>query len=196
MNAAAPSTLAAVRSDSTRAVFPTDLLAGQETALLLFCAGFYGRSDGIHVWDAGIPHVTGVDIDGTKLDVMRMLYPGWTLIEADVYSWASRQSMFTVISTAAIPVTPPWDIVILDPQINQAERCYELLPLWCKLARNAVVLGTMRGTIERDHLHRLDCPALPDGWYLDRVTARNDTAHWIVARPDNHHPPRPHRGAA
>jgi hypothetical protein len=166
-----PANLSEIRHRPSRLVFPTDLLPEQRTALLLFCAGFYGRNDGIHVWDAGIRQVIGVDSDELKLQVMANLYPGWLFIGADVYAWADGARARALLS----------DIVIVDCQVNQSERCYELIPDWCSLANNVVVLGTQPETIQAHGLQTLRSELTPEGWHITRLTKRNDAgSHWLT----------------
>ena len=92
----------AIRAEANPATFPVDLLPGHHSALLLFCAGFLGRNDGIHLWDAGIRDVQGIDNDETLVTQMRKLYPGWKIDVSDVYHWASRHAG-----------TEQWELVVL-----------------------------------------------------------------------------------
>ena len=154
----------AIRAEANPATFPVDLLPGHHSALLLFCAGFLGRNDGIHLWDAGIRDVQGIDNDETLVTQMRKLYPGWKIDVSDVYHWASRHAG-----------TEQWELVVLDPQTNHTARCLALLPTWTSLARNTVVLGMLDHDVPNS-------PASHERWKMTRIVERNDTARWVVYR--------------
>lgn len=155
----------------SKATYPTDLLPQSRSALLLFCAGFHGRNDGIWIHTAGITDVTGVDHDATRIAETQEIYPGWKLLTADVYQWTRDPAPRRT-----------WDTVSVDPQTNQADQCLAWLPEWCNLANQTVILGVMEPQVTQHQLYRLSYPHTPDGWYIDRVTRRNDIAHWLVAR--------------
>ena len=110
-----------------RAAFPHRLLADCDSALLLFCAGLYGRNDGYWMYQAGIEDVTGVDVDREKLDLMRRLYPpDWVFAEADCFTFYPDRS---------------WDVVVVDAPTQLTGRAAGELGHWCQLANKAVVLG-------------------------------------------------------
>ena len=186
-----PTTLRDIRDERSRALYPTDLLGQADSALLLFAAGMHGANDGIWIHDAKIPHVTAVDLDGDKLATMAKLYGtnnGWKFIDADVYAWVSWER------NAADRAV--YDLVSVDPQISQAGQCLDWLPAWCSLAHQTVVLGIMQTQVDEHDLYSLNYALTPRGWYCDRVTRRNDTAHWAVFRKQGASATRPALRAA
>jgi hypothetical protein len=179
VTAAAPVNLDQVRAKATPHVFPTDLLRGLDSALLVFCAGFLGANDGIHVHDAGIPNVVGIDNNPDMCDTMRALYPAWDIRTDDVYSWLAhvdnerRQGRHR----------DRYDIVIVDCQTSQSELTHRLIRHYTALAKRTVVTGVMPDTIRQHNLGSLRSPYLPPGWALTRLTRRNAAgAHWLVAQ--------------
>jgi hypothetical protein len=71
--------------------FPLRLLHGCDSVLAFFCAQFYGKNDIIHVYNAGVPEVTLVDLDEAKLGVMKALYPAtWTMRVGDAFAVAEE----------------------------------------------------------------------------------------------------------
>lgn len=108
--------------------YPTDVLDGCESALVLFAAGFHGRQDAVFMADAGLA-ATCVDTDAVKLGEMVLAYPeGWEYVVGDAYAYAENTLRF-------------WDVVSVDPFSNQFQECADQLELWCSLAMHAVVLG-------------------------------------------------------
>ncbi len=140
--------------------YPTDLLAGCDSALLLFGAAFLGINDAIHFAAAGLAEVTVVDIDAERLDAMRALYPrSWELVAADAFDFVQRRHA----------AGERYDIVSADPTTPLMPRCRDELPILCALARRAVVLGIEPG-LEFDP---------PQGWRSRRV-GRSKLADWMV----------------
>lgn len=126
-------TLAEIRDEPTGALYPRDLLHGCESALVLFAAGFYGKQDAVWIADAGLT-ATCVDTDDEKLGAMVLAYPeGWEYVHADCFTYASMTERC-------------WDVVSVDCPTNLFDRCAGALPLWCELARKAVVLGCAKDT--------------------------------------------------
>lgn len=151
----APATLEAIRDAEGGELYPRHVLIGCETALVLFAAGFWGRQDAYWVAEAGL-RATCVDTDGERLEQMRALYPGgWDFAEADAYAFAEATGQM-------------WDLVSIDCPTNHFERCADLVPLWCEIARQAVVLGTNR------QLAREINP--PAGWEKTEIRYRSDFA--------------------
>ena len=169
-----PTSIDQIGQEAYRVIFPTDLLPGMETALLLFCAGFWGKNDGIFVFEAGVARVTGIDMDAERIAQMRVLYPieNWHLFVNDVYQWTEATLMHDDHRT--------WDVVILDPALTQMGRCHEAIPDWCSLAARTVIMGTDQDTVDGYNLQALSSPFVPDGWEITRVTRRNEIAHWVV----------------
>lgn len=128
-----PTSLADVRRKSDVEAFPTYAFLANETALVLFAAGFYGTQDAIHVVDAGLD-ATCVDIRPEKLAVMRDLYPeGWEFIEGDAFAYAEM-------------TTRKWDVVTVDCPSGAFVRAAKEVGLWCKLANEYVILGSGSNT--------------------------------------------------
>lgn len=161
-----PASLDEIRADALPDLYPTRLLHGCETALILFAAGFYGRQDGIFIADAGLT-ATCVDLDGGLLNGMRVVYPaGWEFVEADVYEFSRR------------PTTAGrrWDIVSIDCPSNEFDRCAGLVHVWCSFATKAVVLGTASDTEVRP----------PARWRVRAKRRRSDFAggtYWTILEP-------------
>jgi hypothetical protein len=143
------------------APYPVHALDGCETALVLFAAAFGGAQDAAFVRDAGL-HGTCVDKNLAGLE--QGDYPtDWAFVEADVFRWAPAQ----------LVAGNRWDVVSLDPFTNHFDHCGMLAPLWCALARRAVILGCAGGTV-------ID---VPGGW---RITGKhhrssfNGGTYWAV----------------
>jgi glycosyltransferase involved in cell wall biosynthesis len=154
-------TLDELRARAAR--YPSDVLGGRETALVLFGAAFLGVNDAVHFANAGIPKVTVVDTDAARLGTMRALYPeSWEFVAADAFAFVDEQR-----DAAAL-----YDVVSADPFTGLMPRCRDHLPALCALARHAVVLGAERGL-------RLDAPP---GWRSRRVE-RSEQHDWIVLEP-------------
>jgi hypothetical protein len=135
------------------AAFPVTRLAGLEDALVLFAAAWHGKQDAVFLADAGIVG-TCVDLDETKLDEMRAIYPAsWSFSQADAFHYARTWR------TAG----RRWDAATIDCPTNLFDRCAAELPLWCDVARRLVVLGCGR----RTHIDP------PDGWALVDVVQRS-----------------------
>jgi hypothetical protein len=140
--------------------YPADILAGSDSALVLFGAAFLGVNDAIHMAGAGLTNVTVVDIEAEKLEEMRALYPQkWEFVPADAFDFVERQRSAGV----------RYDVVSADPFTNLMPRCRAELSSLCALARQAVVLGIEHG-LEFDP---------PQGWRSRRVE-RSELADWIV----------------
>jgi hypothetical protein len=156
----APSTLAEVRGAAS--VFPSDVLESCDSALMLFCAGFYGRNDCIWLQEAGLLDVVGIDLDAGKLDVMRELYPeDWRFVCVDAFVAAH------VFKAGA------YDLVCVDAFAGEhADRALQMLDEWTRIARRSVVL-TAIGKPEHD---------VPSGW-TSRFVHRSDHeggCYWLV----------------
>ena len=149
---AAPATLEEIRDDHAGAVYPRAILGGCHTALVVFAAGFFGRQDAYWIAEANL-HATCIDTDAERLDAMAAVYPtGWDFIEADAYRWVER-------------ATGRWDVVSVDCPTGHFEKCADMLPVWCRLATRAVVLGT-----GPNH----DALTSPPGWRLLEARRRSD----------------------
>ena len=153
-------TLEQIRRGAGERLYPRHALAGCEDALVLFAAAFHGQQDAIWIAEAGM-RATCVDLDGEKLNEMVLAYPeGWEYVTGDAFQYA-------------LMTERTWDVVSIDCPSNLFERCAELLPMWCLLARKAVVLGCGTDT---------DLAA-PEGWQItDRVhRSRNyGGTYWAV----------------
>lgn len=135
------------------APFPTERLAGLDSALVLFAAAWLGKQDAVFAADQGL-RGTCVDVDQEQLDRMQQIYPdGWEFRQADAFA-------FTRTWRAA---GRRWDAVTVDCPTNLFERCATELELFCDVARRLVVLGTGR---------RTELVA-PDGWKLSERLPRS-----------------------
>lgn len=145
--------------------YPTDLLEGCSSALMLFCAGFYGNSDCIHVTRAGLTDVVAVDTDKNKINAMRGLYPQpWKFVTDDVYEFIPDNIGHR-----------RYDLVSADPATSDSDRMFTLLPDLCALADRLVILGVMADTLASK-------PLVPPGdWGHTRTIPRNSvSAKWLV----------------
>lgn len=134
-------TLQAVRASASPDLYPRHLLPGCESALVLFAAAWHGKQDAVWMAEAGLA-TTCVDTDQEKLLEMALVYPDdWQFVEADVFEYVLRTER-------------QWDVVSIDCPTNLFDRCAELLPLWCRVARKAVVLGCGIDTVI----------VVPEGW--------------------------------
>lgn len=143
-------TLAAVRREASAELYPRHVLTGCESALVLFAAAWHGKQDAVWMAEAGLT-ATCVDVDGDRLSEMEAAYPsGWEFVAADAFDYATAAER-------------QWDVVSLDPFTNLIDRCAGMLPLWCLLARKAVVLGCCEAT---------DVLA-PTGWRVTEMLHRS-----------------------
>lgn len=153
MDAVMVSTLEDLRDDESGRSFPRDLLIGCKDALVVFAAGFLGMQDAFWISEAGI-RATCLDHDGVRLEEMHKLYPDtWEFFKTDSFEWVTNASR----------AGRTWDLVSVDCNTNHFERCARLLPLWCRLARKVVIIGTGYDNVEA-----------PIGWKLDRHVFRSD----------------------
>lgn len=138
--------------------YPSNLLKGCETALLLFGAGFLGMNDGIHMVDAGISAVV-VDIDESKLLKMANLYPDdWTFVKADAWWMAER-------------LDSTFDVVSVDNFTGDSEApVLASLGLWCRLANRLVTVTKTAKNLPH---------SIPYGWEPG-IVARSSRANWLV----------------
>lgn len=143
-----------IRSEGDGESYPRHLLEGHRDALVLFAGGFYGRQDAFWIAEAGL-QATCVDIRPKNLGVMSLIYPGgWEFVEADAFNYAST-------------ATRQWDVVSIDCPSGSFDLCAELMPLWCRLARHAIVLGSALGT-KFGHY--------PEPWRMTEIRRRSDYA--------------------
>lgn len=161
-----PRSLADVRDPDGDKSYPNHILDGAETALIMFCAAFWGRQDAYHVAAHGL-HGTCVDTDGAKLEEMRAVYPaGWEFHEQDAFAFTAQ----------AVMEERQWDIVSLDPFTDKFDRCADLVETWCGLATRAVLLGTGEYTVMVE----------PEGWRVTERRKRSDFhggIYWTVLEP-------------
>jgi hypothetical protein len=89
--------------------FPSSgVFEGISTAACLFTCAQYGRQDVIHVYKAGIPDVTLVDLEPNKMEQMKRIYrPEWTYKIGDYRDFLA--------STIAAKIQ--YDLVTADPPI-------------------------------------------------------------------------------
>lgn len=153
----ATTTVEEIRAGGDRALFPTEVLDGCRSALVLFAAAFLGRQDACWIEEAGIT-ATCVDNDRQRLDEMLRVYPeDWTFVLGDVFDYLATS-------------LHRYDLVTVDCPSNMFDRCSDLAEGWCRLARHTVVLGTAPGA-------RL---AAPDDWRVTRTIRRSTIANWTV----------------
>lgn len=124
-----PKTLDDIRA--VNGVFPADEIQPGDSVLDLMCAGFYGANAAIHVLDTGATEHFGVDLDATKLGVMRALYPAprFKFVCADV-------SLFVAGSMG-----DGSDVVICDPWTQDIDRWMLRLDELLTIAHRVLILG-------------------------------------------------------
>jgi hypothetical protein len=141
--------------------YPTHVLEGCETGLVLFAAAFLGHNDAIHFAEAGLRALC-VDVDEGRLREMEQLYPAaWGFHAADAWEFARN-----------VRTRPIVDVVSVDPFTGDAmERAVSSLELWCSLARRAVVVGI---TLDLTRGY-----ATPSGWHAS-LFHRANNVYWLV----------------
>lgn len=158
-----PESLDEVPDLLARASFPHRLFADCRSALLLFCAGLYGRNDGYWAYQAALEDVTGVDVDHDRLEHMRRLYPAsWRFVEADCFDFYPDRT---------------WDLVVVDAPTLLTDRAGGQLEHWCGLANQAVVLGLHWEPLV------LRSFAIPEMWMATELIKRahhRGGTYWLV----------------
>lgn len=158
-----PASLAEIQDPADYTPYPTDKLAGHRTALCMFCAAWWGRQDAYWLADAGLL-TDCVDIDADKLEQMQRVYPNdWSFHDWDAFTFGEVAAERGTL----------WDVVSLDPFTNLIPQCVDQIPLWCKLARHLVIIGTLHST-----------PVwAPWGWRATEQRHRSDNyggVYWTV----------------
>lgn len=144
--------------------YPSELLEGCETGLVLFAAAYLGHNDAIHFAEAEL-QTTCVDVDGERLAAMRALYPDdWTFLAEDAWTYAERRAVDGF----------QYDAVSVDTFTGEAEaRSMKSLELWTSLARKVVTV-----TVTAEHVTRHGI-ALPEGWGMS-LRLRAPGVYWLV----------------
>jgi hypothetical protein len=169
---------------SAQRAFPLRLLHGCQSVLSFFCAQFYGKNDIIHVYNAGVPEVTLVDLDEAKLAVMKSLYPaGWNTRVGDAFSVAEE------LRSAG----RRFDVVICDPYTQMAKTvAWDHLALFRALARKYWFvlytqemfdeLGVAPGSpdLAARLAQKAGCPVEIEGVY--RRSSHKGGIYWCVIR--------------
>lgn len=142
--------------------YPTHLLEGCETGLVLFAAAFLGHNDAIHFAEAGL-ETTCVDLDAERLQrAMEPLYPAeWLFFPMDAWNYAE----------CACREGVSWDVVSCDTWTGDLmHRSLDSLDLWCSLARKAVTVTLTVGATY----------TLPEGWVDSELYERAPGVYWLV----------------
>lgn len=141
--------------------YPTHVLVGAETGLVLFAAAFQGHNDAVHFAEAGLKTMC-VDIDGPRLAEMAQVYPDdWQFAVDDAWKFAD----------AAYTLGEQWDVVSADTFTGDVmHRSLDSLPLWCSLARRAVTVTLTVGEAYK----------LPEGWLDTQLYERATGVYWLV----------------
>lgn len=139
--------------------YPTDLLHGCRTGLLLFGAGFLGENDGRWFRRQGI-HSIVVDRDAEKLAEMRREYPGdWAFLAGDAFEYAERYARAGL----------RFDAVSVDPPLHMLDDCFDLLPLWLSLSNHLLTLTSRDGVTWQG-----------EGWRMSTITRVAGSTQWLV----------------
>ena len=141
--------------------YPTHLLDGCETGLVLFAAAFLGHNDAIHFAEAGL-RGTCCDVDADRLAEMKQLYPDdWSFVPGDAWEMAQEAAEAQV----------QWDAVSVDTFTGDVMfRSLGSLGLWCSLARKAVTVTITDSVAVAD---------VPDGWTVS-LYPRSEHVSWLV----------------
>lgn len=151
-----PESLDAVREIYGNYPFPRFVFNKCQSALMFFCAGFYGGHDCLHVADAGLKNVLCVDIDEEKLLTMRLIYPDeWTFFAHDVYD---------------CNIATRFDLIVADVQLNQIESAMDYVPKWCEAASKYFVMTVKRGEPYLVPIYMKELGKLH----------RSDTTSWLI----------------
>lgn len=144
--------------------YPTHLLEGCETGLVLFAAAFFGHNDAIHFAEAGV-RTTCVDVDTDRLGEMGQLYPDdWMFIPEDAWKFAEWAHGYNQ--------KPIYDAVSVDTFTGDVmHRSLASLDLWCSLARKVVTV-----TIVPEDVEELN---VPEGWESS-LYPRSSRVSWLV----------------
>lgn len=142
--------------------YPSHLLEGCETGLVLFAAAFLGHNDAIHFAEAGI-RTTCVDVDGERLAEMCDLYPSdWSFHENDAWRFVEACHIYSERAQ--------WDVVSVDTFTgDMMHRSLASLDLWCSLARKVVTVTYVAVTGYE----------VPEGWQ-DSLYTRAGDVYWLV----------------
>lgn len=148
--------------------YPTHLLEGCETGLVLFAAAFLGHNDAIHFAMAGMRSFC-VDNDSPRLAEMRDIYPDdWGFLYGDAWDIAERDREHGLTYDAVSADTWTGDLM---------RRSLDSLDLWCSLARKLVTV-----TITDD---AIDTYRKPEGW-RSFLFLRAPGVYWLaLSRGDN-----------
>lgn len=153
-----PKSLEEIIEENYNAPFPKYALSQCETALMLFCAGFYGRNDCVWVAEAGLTNVVCIDTDQEKLDVMRKLYPvKWSFVCTDVYK---------------VQLYEKYDLVVADIPLGQFEESRNWYSKWCNLAIKYVLVAADPNQI-------INAGLLPRDWKVKATIMRTDISCWL-----------------
>jgi hypothetical protein len=156
--------------------FPTEYLRPGTTALCLFSARFYGRSDVIRVHDAGITQATLVDLDAKRLEEMRTIYPAtWDYVAADCREFLRKD-------------TGRYDVVIADPwQTMAAEVAWDWLPKIMSMTTAFIVnyIDEMLATLgvasdDLDRLSEVVCERTGVPVRFQKMMQRTKPVWWAV----------------
>jgi hypothetical protein len=162
---APPDSLDELRKENAKTPFPKFVLRNCDSALMLFCAGFYGKNDCVWVEQANVKDVTAVDTDASKLRVMQELYPpGWKFACADVYR-------FTVGATSQ---ALKFDLVVADVPLTQFEYSKDWYKSWCWLSDRYVLI-----TAEAEPLVSV-VGLLPRDWKVKGTIQRTSQSSWLL----------------
>lgn len=160
--------MTAIELDIESYAFPTSLLDGCESALLLFASGRMGAADGYWLQEAGIDDVWCVDHDPATLVPFAAAYPAeWRYLEADAFAFFPDRV---------------FDLVSVDAPSQFAPHLLTWLPRWCGFASRFVTATVFRHCfIGEPSLDELE-PA-PDGWRYRDLIHRSEFrggVYWLV----------------
>ncbi|HVT30285.1 MAG TPA: hypothetical protein VHE81_19905 [Lacipirellulaceae bacterium] len=91
--------------------FPSSCLEGLSSALCLFTCAQYGRQDVIHMFKAGIPDVTLVDLNAENMERMKRIYQS---------NWSYETADYRMFLSSAVAAKAQYDLVTADPDIALA----------------------------------------------------------------------------
>lgn len=150
--------------------YPTDLLKGCKTGLVLFAAAFLGHNDAVHFAEAGIQTIC-CDTDGDRLGEMESLYPSdWLFVEEDAWKYVQGMVAWNQTHPHKTPTHNAFDAISVDTFTGAAtRRSLDSLNLWCSLARKFVTATYTSG----------EAYEVPEGWY-GSLYERASGVYWLV----------------
>lgn len=156
--------------DTEGLAYPTRILEGCESGLLLFASGRGGQTDGWAFSD--LSPVVAVDWDHGTLERLKKAAPShWDFILEDAFEFAQTYGS-------------QFDVVSVDAPSHFAPTLIEHIPLWLSIAGKAATITVYRHCFAGQP--SLQAPELeaPNGWRFTDLIKRSEFRggiYWLVA---------------